>query len=133
MEGGDQLDAILVRIDQYMRDGICSVAGQDLLTLGARGSYAGWTYNFRVLLNGEAIAGSDDLEAMLTVISKIDSARIARSFGATAPCQLLPRGNYAGWTYNYRVGVGAEVMSGSDSYASATATIQRLRQARVCY
>lgn len=133
MEGSDQLDAILDKIDQYRRDGICGVVGLDLLTLGARGSYAGWTYAFRVMLNGEAIAGSDDLEAMLATIAKLDSARVARTAGPIAACQLLPRGSYAGWTYNYRVGVGADVMSGSDSYAAITATIQRLRQARVCY
>lgn len=133
MEGSDQLDPILEKIAQYSRDGFCAILGQDVLTLAARGSYAGWTYNYRVMMNGEAIAGSDDLEAALATIAKIDAAGIARAARASLACQILPRGSYAGLTYNYRVGVGSEVMSGSDSYSTVTAMIDRLRQARVCY
>lgn len=133
MEASDDLDTLLGRIQQYRRDGYCGVLVSDVLTLSARGNYGGFTYAFRVMLGGEAIAASDDMEVALAVLGKLDRAGVGRVYSPNEVCQLLPRGNYGGWIYNYRVGVGAEVMVGSDSYATVTSAMQRLRNANICY
>jgi hypothetical protein len=133
MEANDSLDTILGKLTQYRHDGVCTTVARDALTLGARGDYANWTYSFRVLLAGTVISGTDNLETALGLITKIQSSGAGIVLNPNLPCQLLPRGDYANWTYSYRVGVGAEVMSGTDTYSTASATITRLRQAAVCY
>lgn len=133
IEASDNLNTILAKIEQYRRDGICTTIASDVLTLSARGNYGGYTYNFRVMLRGEAIAASDNMDTALATLAKLDTAGVGRVLSPNAHCQLLPTGNYGGYTYNYRVGVGSEVMIGTDSYPTATSVMQKLRAASICY
>lgn len=133
IEASNSLDTILGKIDQYRRDGICTTLVSDTLSLSAIGQYGGYTYNFRVMLGGSAIAASNSLDTALGLLAKLDTAGVGRVLSPNATCQLLPNGNYGGYTYNYRVGVGSEVMTGTNSYSTATSVIQQLRAASICY
>jgi len=93
IEGSNSLDTILSKIEQYRRDGICTTLISDTLSLAAVGNYGGYTYNFRVLLGGSAIAGSNSLDTALGLLAKLDTAGVGRVLSTDASCLPLPTGS----------------------------------------
>lgn len=133
MEGTNDFEAAIKQLNRYVQDGMCVLAQEDTCKLAGPGKYAGWTYNFRVVVGEAAFAGSNNSADALHVLKRLEESGVCRVNVRMESCQLLGRGNYSGWTYNYRVAVGADVLSGTNDYNEAKSFMDTLRIARVCY
>jgi len=133
IEGTDNLQTALSRLDRLVQDGMCSPAPATECSLGAQGKYIYSSYNFLVKMNGEAIAGTDNIDVALSTIDQLEAARVCRPSRALEACQLLGRGKYGYSTYTYRVGLGGAVLMGTDNYNTLVTFMNKLRNARICH
>ncbi len=133
MEGTNNLDQALQILNRYAQDGMCIVSPEETCKLAGPGSYSGWTYNFRVMAGELALSGTNNSNEALATMKQLENAGVCRMNGRPEACQLLGRGSYAGWSYNFRVAVGAEVLNGTNDYNAAKTFIDTLKNSRLCY
>jgi hypothetical protein len=103
---------------------VCKILG--------RGQHGGWTYDFRIAINGQTLEGSNDLNAILARLEQLQRDRMCVLQAAQDICQLLPRGQHAGWTRDYRAALNGEAISGSDRLEEALSVMANLERAGVC-
>src|SRR5690606_33459685 len=74
---------------------------QSTCELAAEGRHGGFSYKYRLLMNGQSMEGSDHLD---TILNRLDQYQRDGLCGRAYPkeCTLAGEGRWAGFTYKFR-------------------------------
>jgi hypothetical protein len=112
-------------------------AGPECTLLGA-GSYNGYSWNFRVAVDGSVLSATDNFDAAINTINTYKSQNICAPKAHNTQCSLMGAGSYNGYSWNFRVALKnltsgqTTVVAASDNQQAAINTMSKIRQAGIC-
>jgi hypothetical protein len=131
VDATNSLTEALGKITKLQQAGVCSTRNRNTCSMDGYGTYKGYYFNYKILLNGEVVDSTNEFTDLTQKLNALRAANLCR-VRATEKCELNGRGTYKGYYFDYLIAVGGNTVDGSNDFNAATSRLTQLRSLGIC-
>lgn len=96
------------------------------------GIHNGLSWNYRISLNGSTLDAADNFGIILSKLTKLRQSGVCNT-AMQGVCGLSGAGIYRGLSWNYRLGIGDEMIDAFDNFDAVVSRKRELEAASLCF
>lgn len=134
LDASNDFSEALTKLSSLQSSGICvrPFSPQDTCELAGYNSYRGYSWNYLIKVKNEIIEANNDFSIINSRLKGLEQAGVCRPM-AEQKCSLQGYGAYRGYSWNFRVLIGSEIVDAFNNSEESTARLTELRRLNLCF